>query len=95
MNVGHIFQMKKRKNLETKSHKGICLGYSEDSKAYKMFDPSTQDVIIRRDVRFHEISPPPKPVKPHVILQMPPSLVEVVYPMIAYTYCDKIIPPFV
>ena len=36
----------KRKKLDPKSHKCIFIGYSEDSKAYRLFDTSTQSVII-------------------------------------------------
>ena len=36
----------KRKKLDPKSHKCIFIGYSEDSKAYRLFDPSNQGVII-------------------------------------------------
>jgi hypothetical protein len=37
----------------------ISLIYSEDSKSCRLFDPSIQDLIIRRDVQFHEIFAPP------------------------------------
>ena len=36
----------KRKKLDPKSHKCIFIGYSEDSKAYRLFDTSTHSVII-------------------------------------------------
>jgi len=65
----------KRKKLDPKAHKCIFIGYSEDSKAYRLFDPSTQGVIISRYVQFHEISHPPKSVEPHVTLDLPPSTV--------------------
>ena len=37
----------KRKKLDPKSRKCIFIGYSEDSKAYRLFDTSNQSVIIR------------------------------------------------
>ena len=40
----------KWKKLEPKSHKCIFISYSEDSKAYRLFDPSKQSFLIRRDV---------------------------------------------
>ena len=42
----HIIDNKLKK-LDPKSHKCIFIGYSEDSKAYRLFDPSKQSVIIR------------------------------------------------
>jgi hypothetical protein len=60
----------KWQKLEPKSHKFIFIGYVEDSKAYRLFDPSTQSVIIRRDVHFNGISPPPKSIEPHVTLHV-------------------------
>ena len=38
-----------------------------------LFDPSNQSVIIRIDVQFHEVSPPPKFVEPHITLNFPIS----------------------
>ena len=47
--------------------------YFEDSKAYRLFDTSTQSVIIRRDVHFAEVSSPPESIEPHVTLNIPLS----------------------
>ena len=63
----------KWKKLDPKSHKCIFIGYSEDSKAYKLFDTSTQSVIIQKDVHFVEVSSPPESVEPHVTLNIPLS----------------------
>ena len=41
-----------RKKLDKKEHKFIFVGYSEDTKAYKLYDPVTRKVIISRDVQF-------------------------------------------
>ena len=43
-----------RKKLEKKGHKCIFVGYSEDTKAYKLYDPVARKVIISRDVQFFE-----------------------------------------
>ena len=61
----------KQKKLDSKSHKCIFIGYSKDSKAYRLFDPSHQSVIIRRYVQFIEVSTQPEFVEPHVILNIP------------------------
>ena len=70
----HIYD-EKWKMLDPKSHKCIFIGYSEDSKANRLFETFTQGVIISRDVQFHEISHPPESVEPHVTLDLPPSTV--------------------
>ena len=41
-----------RKKLNKKGHKFIFVGYFEDTKAYKLYDPVTRKVIISRDVQF-------------------------------------------
>jgi hypothetical protein len=43
-----------RKKLDPKSIKCILLGVSEESKAYKLYDPIHKKVIISRDVVFDE-----------------------------------------
>ena len=43
-----------RKKLEKKGHKCIFVGYSEDAKAYKLYDPIARKLIISRDVQFVE-----------------------------------------
>ena len=43
-----------RKKLDNKGHKYIFVGYSEDTKAYKLYDPVTTKVIISRDVQFFQ-----------------------------------------
>ena len=44
----------KHKALENKSQPLIFVGYCEDMKAYKLFDPITKDVLFHRVVRFDE-----------------------------------------
>jgi len=70
----HIYD-KQWKTLDPKSHKCIFIVYSEYSKSYRLFDPSTQGVIISRDIQFHELSHPPESVEPHVTLDLPPYIV--------------------
>ena len=43
-----------RRKLDKKGQKCIFVGYSEDTKAYKLYDPVTKKVIISRDVQFVE-----------------------------------------
>ena len=43
-----------RKKLDSKGEKCIFVGYSDESKAYKIYNPSTKKVIISRDVKFIE-----------------------------------------
>ena len=43
-----------RKKFDKKGQKCIFIGYSEDTKAYKLYDPVAGKVIISRDVQFVE-----------------------------------------
>ena len=43
-----------RKKLDNKGQKCIFVGYSEDTKAYKLYDPVARKVIISCDVQFIE-----------------------------------------
>jgi hypothetical protein len=43
-----------RKKLDDKGEKCIFIGYSSNSKAYKLYNPETKKVIISRDVTFDE-----------------------------------------
>lgn len=45
-----------RTKLDDKSEKCIFIGYSERTKAYKLYNPKTKKFVIRRDVRFDEKS---------------------------------------
>ena len=40
--------------LDAKSFKCVLLGVSEESKAYRLFDPISNKIIISRDVVFEE-----------------------------------------
>ena len=43
-----------RKKLDDKSTRCILLGLSEESKAYKLYDPKNKKVVISRDIVFEE-----------------------------------------
>ena len=43
-----------RKKLDKKGQKCIFVGYSEDTKAYKLYDPVVRKVIISCDIQFVE-----------------------------------------
>lgn len=40
--------------LDAKSLKCVLLGVSEESKAYRLFDPISKKIIVSRDVVFEE-----------------------------------------
>jgi hypothetical protein len=42
----------KRTKLEPSSLKGIFVGYNETSKAYKVYIPSQQKIVVSQDVKF-------------------------------------------
>ncbi|KAM7520343.1 hypothetical protein LguiB_019305 [Lonicera macranthoides] len=44
----------KRKKLDDKGEKCIFLGVSDESKAYKLYNPITKKIVISRDVVFDE-----------------------------------------
>jgi hypothetical protein len=43
-----------RKKMEPTTEKGIFVGYSEISKAYRIYIPALRRVVVRRDVKFEE-----------------------------------------
>lgn len=51
----HILHQKKKK-LDEKAEKCIFLGLSDVSKAYKLFNPLTKNIVTSRDVTFDEES---------------------------------------
>lgn len=59
-----------RTKLDPRSRKCIFVGYSEESKAYKVYDPSRKQVIISKDVVFEETSLPAAP-EIQAILDLP------------------------
>jgi hypothetical protein len=44
----------KRTKLEDKSKKYVFIGYTEKSKAYKLYDPIEKKLVISRDVELNE-----------------------------------------
>jgi hypothetical protein len=53
--IGHVhIPEQHRIKLDNKSHKCILLGISEESKAYRLFDPISNKIVINRDVIFEE-----------------------------------------
>ena len=43
-----------RKKVDRQGEKCVFLGYCEDSKGYRLYDPSTKKFVINRDVQFIE-----------------------------------------
>lgn len=43
-----------RTKLDSKNRKCILVGYCEESKAYRLFDPARRQILISRDVVFEE-----------------------------------------
>lgn len=43
-----------RRKLESKGEKCVFVGYCDESKAYKLYNPSTEKLIVSRDVQFIE-----------------------------------------
>ena len=43
-----------RKKLDNKGEKCIFIGYSEESKVYRLYIPSTKKFFVSRDVQFIE-----------------------------------------
>lgn len=53
--VAHVhIPVQKRIKLDDRSHKCILLGVSEESKAYRLYDPVSKKITISRDVIFEE-----------------------------------------
>lgn len=53
--IGHVhIPDEKRKKLDDKSSRCVFLGFSEESKANRMYDPKSKKIVISRDVIFEE-----------------------------------------
>lgn len=46
--------MKKRHKLDDKSVKCVFVGYSDETKGYRLYNPKNKDLIINCDVIFNE-----------------------------------------
>ena len=44
----------KRHKLDDKAEKGICFGYSSQSKGYRVYNPDTHKIQVSGDVVFDE-----------------------------------------
>ena len=44
----------KRTKIDSSKKKGVFVGYSETSKAYRIYIPSQRQIEVSRDVTFHE-----------------------------------------
>jgi len=53
IDFSHVLE-KLRKKLDDRSEKCIFVGYSEQSKAYRLYNPISKKFIISRDVKFFE-----------------------------------------
>jgi hypothetical protein len=49
----HVLK-EKRTKMEPSGKKGVFVGYSENSKAYRIYVPGQRQIEVRRDVTFHE-----------------------------------------
>lgn len=53
--IGHVYILdNKRTKLDDKSFECVLLGKSEESKAYRLYDPVSNKVVVSRDVIFEE-----------------------------------------
>ena len=44
-----------RKKLDSKSRKCILVGYGQETKGYRVYDPKRERIIYSRDVKFNEV----------------------------------------
>ncbi|GKA70962.1 cysteine-rich receptor-like protein kinase 25-like protein, partial [Tanacetum coccineum] len=53
--IGHVhIPAQLRTKLDARSHKCVFLGVRQESKAYRLYDPSSKIIVISRDVIFDE-----------------------------------------
>ena len=53
--IGHVhISDDKRKKLDDKSFQCVLLGMSEESKAYRLYDPVSKKIVVSRDVILEE-----------------------------------------
>lgn len=44
----------KRGKLDDKSSACVLIGFSEESKGYRLYDPKTKKIVVSKDVVFEE-----------------------------------------
>nr|GFC78773.1 hypothetical protein [Tanacetum cinerariifolium] len=54
LNRSHTLAIAKELSLMTRAKKCVFLGVSEESKAYRLYDPVSNKIIVSRDVVFDE-----------------------------------------
>lgn len=52
----HIIPKSKLKKLDARAREAIMVGYSEQSRGYKLWDAKTKTFVVSRDVIFKEES---------------------------------------
>jgi hypothetical protein len=60
----HILK-EKRKKLDAKAEKCILVGYSDEQKGYKCYNPQNKQACVSRDVMFDETTSWYLPSIPH------------------------------
>ena len=50
----YVVPKKKVKKLDARSSEALMMGYSSQSKGYKLWDISTEKIVVSRDVTFNE-----------------------------------------
>ena len=54
----YMIPKSKVKKLDGRAREAVMIGYAEQSKAYKLWDPKLEKVIVSRDVTFNESESP-------------------------------------
>uniref|UniRef100_A0ACB8FR04 Uncharacterized protein n=1 Tax=Sphaerodactylus townsendi TaxID=933632 RepID=A0ACB8FR04_9SAUR len=77
----YMFAKKKRKSkFEPRAKKAIFLGYSAQSKAYRLMNADTQEIMISRSVQFEENEMAMSP-EGHTMTQTKPQQDWLMYPV--------------
>lgn len=51
----YVTPKQKLKKLDPRSRSGIFVGYCDDKKGFKVYDPNLKKIIASRDVMFDEL----------------------------------------
>ena len=65
--------LEKQSTLDTKSSQMIFIGYDANPTAYRVLDPHTKKITVRRTVAFDETNEPPQPMTDSVNLDSLPE----------------------